>query len=93
MLQHGVKIPIDNLPEEVAKENLSKGLVRGNHKGATKQTKLLNQLISKDITHAFALPITKRCAENIKKKGGGASLPPTYKVKGQSTKRVRESKR
>ena len=92
MLQHGVKIPIDNLPEEVAKEDLSKGLVRGDHKGATKQTKLLKQLITKDIEHAFALPITQKCAENIKG-GSFASLNIqsqwTINEKGERVKKTR----
>ena len=67
LLEKGAEIPLKEMPEGVEKADLDKGLVRGNHKGAKIQQKLLRQLISKDIEHAFALPITKQTASSIKR--------------------------
>ena len=59
-------MPIDKLDDKIEKEDLVLGLERGNHKGATSIRKDLEKLVSKDITHGFALHITMDSAKLIK---------------------------
>jgi hypothetical protein len=47
------------------KNNVNKALTFGNHKGATSQPVLLQQLIVKDITYGFGLTIPFSMAHSI----------------------------
>ena len=62
ILQQGSTIPLQPSDPAVDKLDVQLGLQRGNHKGATQQPKLLHKLVSKDVNHAFALPITMEAA-------------------------------
>ena len=61
-------------PQDAAleREDLELGLQLGNHKGAVNQSQVLNTLVTKDVTHAFALPITEEAAKKI---DGGVWAP------------------
>ena len=57
---------MSEISNEDAHQDLLQGIRRGNHKGATNQPKVLESLITKDVHHAFALPITIDTATKIK---------------------------
>ena len=73
LLQQGSTIPLLSSNPTLDKEDVKLGLERGNHKGAAKQPELLNTLVTKDVTHGFALPITMEAAANIKKQPMGTT--------------------
>ena len=66
LLEKGSHIPLKPSEPTKDKADVKLGLERGNHKGATQQPKLLHKLVSKDVNHAFALPITMEAAAQIK---------------------------
>ena len=66
ILDSGSKMPLQPMDPLLEQEDLLLGLKRGNHKGATLREPLLNKLVTKDVTHAFALPISTDSAEKIK---------------------------
>ena len=68
LFNKGVEIPLTPMDTEEEMEDNKAILQRGNHKGATSQPSLLNKLVTKDIEHAFALPISP--ASTLKIKGG-----------------------
>ena len=55
-LDKGVEIPLSPMDPEKEITYNKTTLERGNHKGATSQPDLLNELVTKDIQHAFVLP-------------------------------------
>ena len=66
LLLKGSTIPLLVSNPDLDKKDVTLGLQRGNHKGAKNQPKLLHKLVSKDVDHAFAMPITMETAESIK---------------------------
>ena len=72
ILTKGSNVKISHQDILIEKEDLQLGLKRGNHKGAKTQNDELTSLITKDVTHGYALPLNNKTAENIK---GGAWAP------------------
>ena len=72
LFNKGVEIPLIpmDINDEIADNKAT--MQRGNHKGATSQPTLLNKLVTKDIEHAFALPILPSAILKIK---GGRLAP------------------
>ena len=66
ILDSGSKMPLQPMDPLLEQEDLLLGLKRGNYKGATLRVPLLIKLVTKDVTHAFALPISTDSAEKIK---------------------------
>ena len=63
ILDYGCTIPLNKLDKKIEKLDLTKGLDRGNHKGALQQPKLLQELVDKDVQYGYALPITVETAK------------------------------
>ena len=61
LLTGGSNWPLLSLSTEDRAEDIHQALAFGNHKGATSQPKLLKELVTKDITHGYAmtLPLSK----------------------------------
>ena len=61
ILMNGSNWPLKELDNESRASDLSEALAFGNHKGATEKSKLLKQLMSKDVTHGYGLvlPLSK----------------------------------
>ena len=72
ILVEGVHTPLTPMYKELEREDLIAGLARENHKGATSQPKLLDDLAEVDVTYDFALPITMTAAKQMK---SGRSAP------------------
>ena len=72
ILNQGCNVAFSHQDIKIEKEDLQLGLKRGNHKGAVNQNDDLTTLITKDVTHGYALPLNNATAENIK---GGAWAP------------------
>ena len=66
ILEQGSTMPLEAMTPEMEKEDLLLGIERGNHKGATSQRPTLDKLVSKDIEHGFAMPISLDTAKRIK---------------------------
>ena len=66
ILEQGSKMPLESMTPEIEKEDLLQGIKRGNHKGATSRLPILDKLVTKDIEHGFAMPISLDCAKQIK---------------------------
>ncbi len=54
---HGSNWPVNKLDNNMQKKDVNKALTFGNHKGATSQPLLLQQLIVKDVTYGFGSAI------------------------------------
>ena len=72
ILNKGCTVAIEPQDNETEREDLKLGLQRGNHKGAVNQDDDLQSLLNKDVTHAYALPISEDTATKIE---GGAWAP------------------
>ena len=72
LLNDGCSIPLTPMDTTLAHQDLTLGIARGNHKGALAQQKLLHELVTKDVAHGFALPITTEAAKSIQ----GAAYAP-----------------
>ena len=72
ILLKGCDIKLKHQEPDIEREDLKLGLQRGNHKGAVSQAKDLTTLITKDVTHGYALPVTITAAEQVV---GGAWAP------------------
>jgi hypothetical protein len=57
ILLHGAVFPLAPIPEDERSSDLEFHLSRGNHKSAIKHDNILDELISSDIRHGFALPL------------------------------------
>ena len=65
LLLHGCSTPLDPTDPKLEKEDMTLGLIHGNHKGIQNQAKVFQHLLEKDVTHVFALPITTECAAKL----------------------------
>ena len=72
ILTQGCTVQLTPIDKTTEKEDISRGLERGNHKGALNQPKELITLVHKDVIHGYALPIEKEAASKIE---GGAWAP------------------
>ena len=72
ILNQGCTVSLSPIDESTEHEDITLGLQRGNHKGALNQKDDLHTLLHKDVTHGYALPITKDAAQQI---SGGAWAP------------------
>jgi len=65
ILTTGSSWPLDELDYSIRKQDLEEALTFGNHKGATQQPDLLHQLVCKDVTYGYALPLPLDAIRNI----------------------------
>lgn len=65
ILIQGCTVQLAAINENTATEDVKLGPERGNHKGPLNQSEELKTLLQKDVTHAYALPITKTTATKI----------------------------
>jgi len=66
ILDKGCTVALKPQNEISEHEDLKLSLHHGNHKGAVNQDDDLQMLLTKDVTHGYALPIDKTIAEQIK---------------------------
>ena len=73
ILSLGAEFPLDELDESSRASDLQEALAFGNHKGASSNPALLKQLVEKDVSHGYALPLP---LAKISRLPGGALMAP-----------------
>eukprot|EP00978_Attheya_sp_CCMP212_P016940 scaffold44783_cov43-Attheya_sp.AAC.3 len=57
ILDDGAAFPLEPIDEELRKLDLAEALTMGNHKGATKEPQILENLMKEDVFRGYSLPI------------------------------------